>query len=76
MPDSLQKSLRHALHAVTAKGSGTMLRMRYLFSSTRTRTSKRRSVEGSDWFRQLRDSSGVYLLYGKMAQVAGLEFGG
>lgn len=76
MPNSSQKSWQHASHAAIAKGNGTMLRMRYLFCSTRTRIFRRRSVEASDWSKQLRDSNGVYLLYSISAQVAGLEFGG
>lgn len=76
MPNSSQKSLQHAWHAVIAKGNGTTLRMRYLFCSIRMRKFRRRSVEASDWSKQLRDSNGVCLLYCMSAQVAGLEFGG
>lgn len=76
MPNSSQKSSRHAWHAAIAKGNGTTLRMRYLFYSIRTRKFRRRSVEASDWSKQLRDGNGVYLLYYMSAQVAGMEFGG
>lgn len=76
MPNSLQISLRHALHAATAKGNGMTLHMRCLFCSIRTRKSRRRLVEASDWFKQLRKCNGVGLLYGMSAHMACLEFGG